>query len=48
MGLLDGQLARQLLAGFQGQNVLQKGTLWRAVPAGGLNADGDPISTGTC
>ena len=44
-GLLDGQLARQIYAGFR--NKLQKGTLWRAgiASSGGLDGYGDPIAT---
>jgi hypothetical protein len=45
MGLLDRQLARQLLQGFQGKNILQAAKLWRAVPTGGLDSHGDPVSS---
>lgn len=42
VGLLDGQLAKQIYAGFR--NKLQKGTLWRSstVASAGLDARGDP------
>ncbi len=45
VGLLDGQLASQIYAGFR--NKLQKATLWRSVAAvsAGLDARGDPIAT---
>lgn len=44
-GLLDGQLAKQIYAGFK--NRLQKGQLWRAgvAASGGLDAYGDPAAT---
>jgi hypothetical protein len=41
-GLLEGQIADAIYAGFKGK--LLVGTLWRSVPAisGGLDARGDP------
>jgi hypothetical protein len=39
-GLLQGQLASQIYAGFQGK--LLKGTLRRPAPSGGLDSFGDP------
>ena len=44
MGLLSGQLAKAVYAGFKGK--LSKGQLRRAVsaPSGGLDGYGDPIS----
>jgi hypothetical protein len=44
-GLLDGQIAKQLYAGFR--NKLQTGVLWRGQPAAsaGLDSFGDPLAT---
>lgn len=46
-GLLNGQLAQQIYAGFRGK--LLRGILWRSSPAssGGLDERGDPLATST-
>lgn len=41
MGILDGQLAKQIYAGFKGR--LLRGRLRRIVSPSGLDANGDPV-----
>lgn len=41
--LLEGQLAKQIFAGFKGK--LLSGSLTRMVPGGGLDAFGDPVTS---
>lgn len=44
-GLLEGQLAKAIFAGFKGK--LLKGSFVRSTPGGGLDALGDPIAPTT-